>query len=63
MNPLGGLIFIFTAIFVGYVCIIFLFRTRRIKIRTTSKSEGNYLRIAVVLIVSINWSYLIYVGR
>lgn len=63
MNPLGGLIFIFTAIFVSYVVIAVLFRTRRIKIRVTSSSEGNYLRITIVLIVFINWLYLIYVGR
>lgn len=62
MNPLGGAIFIFTAVFVGYVIIAVLFKTCRIRIRITSKSEGNYVRIAVILIVFINWLYLIYVG-
>ncbi len=63
MNPLGGLIFIFTVVFTGYVVIAVLFRTRRIKIRITCKSEGNYLRIAVILIILVNWLYLTYVGR
>jgi len=63
MNPLGGLIFIFTAVFSGYVLIAVFCKTRRIRIRAACKSEGNYIRIAVILIVFVNWLYLIYVGR
>lgn len=63
MNPLGGLLFIFTAIFVGYAFITIVFRMRRIRLQVTEKWEGIFIRIVFILVIVINWIYLIIVKR
>lgn len=63
MNPLGGLLFIFTVIFVIYAFITCVFRIRRICIATTKKSEGLFIRIAVIFAIVANWVYLIIVNQ
>jgi hypothetical protein len=63
MNPLGGLLFIFTAVFVGYAFITIVFRTRRIRFQVTEKWEGIFIRIALIIVIVINWVYLIIIKR
>jgi len=60
MNPLGGLLFIFTAIVVGYAFITIVFRMRRIRLQITEKWEGTFIRIVFILVIVINWIYLSY---
>jgi uncharacterized membrane protein len=62
-ETLRGLLFIFTAIFVGYAFITIVFRTRRIRLQVTEKWEDVFLKIAFILVIVINWIYLIIVKR
>ncbi len=59
MNPLGGLLFIFTVIFVIYAFVACVFRTHRIRIATTKKSEGLFIRIMFIFAIVANWVCLI----
>ena len=59
INPLGSILFVFTLIFVFYAFIVILFHAPRIRIRVTQKWEGICIRIMVVAVFVINWTYLI----
>ncbi|HIE28273.1 TPA: DUF2752 domain-containing protein [Candidatus Poribacteria bacterium] len=59
INPLGASLFIFIATFVGYAFIAIIFRLRRIRLQVTEKREGIFIRIAFILVIIINWIFLI----
>ena len=59
MNPLGGLLFICTTIFVVYAFIAIIFHLRRIRIQVTERWENTFIGIAFILVVIMNWIYLI----
>ncbi|MFQ6039658.1 MAG: DUF2752 domain-containing protein [Candidatus Poribacteria bacterium] len=59
MNPLGALLFILTAIFVGYAFIVIVFHLPRIRFQVTGKWEGVFIRIAFIFVIVINWIFLL----
>ena len=50
---------VFNLLFVFYAFIVILFHAPRIRIRVTQKWEGICIRIMVVAVFLINWTYLI----
>jgi hypothetical protein len=62
-NPLVGLFALFAIVFCVYAWIAVLFRTRRVRIRTTRRWEPTLIRVLVVVAFLLNWAYLIWAGR
>jgi hypothetical protein len=59
MNPLIALCFMAAALYFFYSLVTLLFDTPRMNMKVTDK-EGNRVRTGVVLLVLVNWLYLVF---
>ncbi|MBC8233467.1 DUF2752 domain-containing protein [bacterium] len=59
MNPLGALLFIFIATFVGYSFIVLVLHLPRIRFQVAERWEGVFIRIAFIFVIVINWIFLL----
>ncbi|MGB8354106.1 MAG: DUF2752 domain-containing protein [Chthoniobacteraceae bacterium] len=62
-NPLVFCALTGIVLFDFYALAVLLFRLPRARISITSRTVGNWLRFAVIVLVATNWMYLIEAGR
>ena len=61
-NPLMTLVMIGAALYVLYAAVVVIGKIPRLRWTPPSRSESRGIRIGVILLISINWAYLIWHG-
>ena len=61
-NPLMTLVMIGVALYVLYAAVVVIGNIPRLRWTSPSRSESRGIRIGVILLIAINWCYLIWRG-
>ncbi|MBN2542830.1 DUF2752 domain-containing protein [bacterium] len=59
-NPLGCVSYIAIFIFTIYAFTVKVFKLKRIRVSVKNKKTARIIRVSVVLVIAINWVYLIF---
>jgi hypothetical protein len=58
-NPLAFLALVGVAVFDVYAAVVLLTRSPRLRVINWTRGEKNALRVAVVILIVVNWAYLL----
>ena len=59
MNPLFFMLLIGLALFDAYAGVVICFRKPRMRLQAISRSEAALIRVSVVVLLLLNWAYLL----
>lgn len=62
-NPLAFLFYCALSIFDAYAFVVLVTRAPRLRIARLSRSEKKFIRVSVISLLALNWSYLLAQSR